>query len=439
MKNFIDEIFKNTKGLYTHIVFHSFNENLTRFGDNEISQNVSIREMIAEVRIVDGDRAVKFTISKFDPISIKDAIDKARERLKFSKPLEFVPYPTKTTLRIDSSKYFDKNVEHITPSMRASRIKKILSFCKKTSRLAYGIISDGVGCIVVADNNGLFQKSTMTSISYEITINRNGAYGKAAGYSWRDDIDYEKINERALKKSDASSKASEIKPGKYKVILEPMACSELFGFAGYLGFNALAYYEKRSFVSDKLGERLLSDKLTIVEDPLDFPLDVSPFDYEGQPRERVVLVENGVVKNLVTDKKTSHLTGLKYTGHSLLEPNNYGAIPVAISVEPGKKTLDEIISETDFGVLVTELHYVNPLKPKTLELTGMTRNGTFLIKDGKLRSSVKNMRFTQSLVDAFSKIEEISSDREVFRWWVGGIHTPALKISEFNFSSSTEF
>lgn len=439
MKTVIDEILKNTKGFYTHIVYMSFVENLTRFGDNEISQNVSRKDVVAEVRIVDGNKAVKFTVSKFDRQSIKDAVDRAKEKLRISKPLEFIPYPTKTTVKINSSKYFDKRVEEITPVLRADRIRNILKFCKKTSRLAYGIIADGMSEVIVADSNGLFQKAIMTSNSYEITINKNGGYGKASGYSWKDDINYEKINEIALKKSDNSIKSISIKPGKYKVILEPMASVELFGFTGYLGFNALAYYEKRSFISDKLGQKLLSDKLTIIEDPIDFPLAVMPFDYEGYPRERLILVENGVVKNLVTDKKTSHLTGLRYTGHSLFEPNGYGAIPVAMSIEPGKKTLDEIISETDYGVLVTELHYVNPLKPKTLELTGMTRNGTFIIKDGKIKSSIKNMRFTQSVIEALSNIEDISSEREVCEWWGGGIYAPALKISEFNFSSSTEF
>lgn len=176
-----------------------------------------------------------------------------------------------------------------------------------------------------------------------------------------------------------------------------------------------------------------------MEDPLNFPIAVLPFDLEGYPRERVLLVDKGVVKNVVTDKKTSKLTGLRYSGHSLLEPNGWGAFPVAMSVEAGNKTLDEIISETDYAILVTEFHYVNPIKAKTLELTGMTRNGTFLVKDGKISSAIKNMRFTQSFVEALSNIEDISSERYAYEWWSGGILTPAIKINNFNFSSSTEF
>lgn len=439
MKSIIDMIFDYTAGFYTHLVYNSYTENLTRFGDNEISQNISRRDSNIEVRICDDKKAVKFTVSKFDKESIKTSIELAKEKLKYTKPLEFVPYPTTTNVKINSKKYFDEKVSHLTPFDRAQRIKSILSLCKRTSRLSYGIISDSTSEVIVADNNGLFQRAYLTSVSYEITINKNGAYGKACGYSWKDDLDYDGINEKALKKSDASQKVTEVKPGKYTVIIEPLACSEILGFIGYLGFNGLAYYENRSFLSAKLGEKLLSEKLTIVEDPLDFPLAVLPFDLEGYPRERVLLVDKGVVKNVVTDKKTSKLTGLKYSGHSLFEPNPWGAIPVAMSIEGGEKRLDEIISETDYAILVTEFHYVNTLKPKTLELTGMTRNGTFLVRNGKIVSALKNMRFTQSVVEALSNIEDLSSERYAYEFWGGGILTPSMKIKDFNFSSITEF
>ncbi|MCX7641052.1 MAG: TldD/PmbA family protein [Elusimicrobiales bacterium] len=439
MESVISKIFEYTSGFYTHIIYNASLENLTRFGDNEISQNVSRKDMIIEVRIIYDNKAVKFTISKFDDDSIKNAVEKAKEKLRFSKPLEFVPYPTKTLVKFSSLKYFDEKITQITPQIRAKRIKNFLSFCNKTSRLAYGIISDFQNEIIIRDSYGLNQKAVFTGISYEITVNRNGGYGKAQANSWKDDIDYERINQIALRKSDSARRTTEIKPGKYKVILEPLACVELIGYMGYLGFNALSYYENRSFVSNNLGKKVLSDKLTIIEDPISFPFSVMPFDFEGYPRERVVLVENGVIKELVTDKKTAHLTGFKYNGHSLFEPNAYGAIPVAMSVEGGKRSINEIISDTDYGILVTELHYVNALKPKTIELTGMTRNGTFLIKDGKIVSAIKNMRFTQSIVEAFSNIEELSQEREVYDWWNGGIYSPAIKISDFNFSSSTEF
>lgn len=434
-----EKVFKRTAKYYTHIIATSLSENLTRFGDNEISQNVSRQDSLMEVRIVDGNKAVKFVISKFDDESLDEAVKRAEEKLKYSKPLEFVPFPTKTEVKINSSRYYDKRVAEKKPSDRADNIKKMMKFCKKTNRLSYGIISDNTVEVVVADSNGLFQKSISTSVAYEITVNKNGGYGKAEAYSWKDDIDYEKINETAIRKSDLATNPVDIKPGKYTVILEPMACVEIFGFMGYLGFNALAYYENRSFMSGNLGKKIFSDKITITEDPSDFPIAVTPFDLEGFPRQRTILVENGVARGLVTDKKTSHLTGLKYTGHSLFEPNGWGAVPVSVVVEPGNKKIDEIIKETDYGIIVSELHYVNPLKPKTLELTGMTRNGTFLVKNGKIVSAVKNMRFTQSMVDAMNNVEEVSAERYTYEFWYGGVYTPALKISNFNFTSSTEF
>ncbi|MEF3280331.1 MAG: TldD/PmbA family protein [Elusimicrobiota bacterium] len=221
--------------------------------------------------------------------------------------------------------------------------------------------------------------------------------------------------------------------------MEPLAVGSFFVFFGYMGFNALAYYENRSFASGNLGKKIFNDKLTIVEDPFALPYPVMPFDFEGMPRQRVVLVENGVLKNLVTDKKTAKLTGLKYTGHSLFEPNAVGAVPASLCIEGGKKSLKEIISETEYGILATEFHYTNPLKPKTLEITGMTRNGTYLIENGKIKKAVKNMRFTQSMVDAMNNIIDISSEREAYPEWGQVMLIPAIKVSNFNFSSTTEF
>jgi len=177
--------------------------------------------------------------------------------------------------------------------------------------------------------------------------------------------------------------------------------------------------------------------VNIIEDPVDMP--VMPFDLEGMPRERVVLVENGVLKNVVTDKKTSKLTGLPYTGNSIFEPNSHGAICLSLSMLPGKKTSDEIIADTDRALLITDFHYTNPLKPKSLEITGMTRNGTYLVENGKIKKAVKNMRFTQSMVEALNNVEDISSDRKTLSEWMASMSVPTVKIKDFNFSSGTEF
>jgi predicted Zn-dependent protease len=439
VNNIIEKILKHTKGLDTHIILNSNKNSLTRFGDNEVSQNVSTSDTYAYVRIIKDSKAVKFVLNKFDDKSITESINSAKEKLKFVKKDSNIPFPTKTSVKIDSKKYFDEKTDSLSPEERVLKISKFLKFCKKTKRNAYGVINNTSGEVIIANSFGLFQKFSATQIDYDITVNKDGFYGKASASSFKDDIDYDSVNERALKKSDMAKNPIDIKPGKYTVIAEPLAVSGFLPFFGYMGFNALAYYENRSFASGNIGKKIFSEKLTITENPYDFPLGIMPFDLEGQPRERVILIDKGVLKNVVTDKKTSMLCNLKYTGHSLFEPNGFGAVPSAMTVESGEKSIEDIIKDTERAILVTEFHYTNPLKPKTLEITGMTRNGTYIVENGKIKRAVKNLRFTQNMVEAMNNIEELSLEREAFSDYGGGIFTPAFKIKEFNFTSSTEF
>lgn len=435
----IEDILKQAKNYDCHIIYNSYTNNLTRFGDNEISQNVSTADTSANIRISDGKRCVKFIMSKFDSESIKQSFDKAKEKLKFAKADPNLPFTTRTSVTFKSEKYFDKELASLTPKDRAARISEFLNRCKKTSRRAYGIINNSENLMIVANSSGLLQSFRSTQIDYELTVSKNGFYGKAAASSYKDDINYDLINERALKKSDMAQKPVDIKPGKYTVIIEPLGVAAFFPFFGYMGFNALAYYENRSFANGNIGKKIFSDKLTVIEDPYNFPLPVMPFDFEGYPREKISLVENGVLKNLVTDKKTSRLCNMRYTGHSVFEPNQAGAFPVAMIIEAGKRTLDDMIKDTERGVLVTEFHYTNPLKPKTLEITGMTRNGTYLIEDGKIKKAVKNLRFTQNMVEAMNNIEEIGNDSEAYSDYGMGVCSGSLKIKDFNFTSTTDF
>lgn len=433
-----EKIFKYSKGYDVHVIFYEQFNNLTRFGDNEISQNVSSKDIYATVRLTKGGKSVKFTINRFDDSTIKNTVDIFKKNLNYVKESDYI-YPTKAKVKINSSKYFDEKTANLSPAERALKIKKLLELCKKTGRVAYGTVSSGYLNVNMVNNYGLNHFYRASYIEYEVTVKSGNGYGKAASYSWIDDIDYDSINKTAIEKADSSRKLISVKPGKYKVILEPLAVGDLISFMGWLGFNGLFYLENKSFVNGNLGKKLFDEKLTIVEDPLDSSYPVMPFDYEGEPRKRVVLVENGVIKNVVTDKKSSKKLKFPYTGHSFLEPNNMGAIPVSMIVEPGIKSLETIIKETDRAILVTEFHYTNPLNPKTVELTGMTRNGTFLVENGKIKSAVKNLRFTQSIVEAFKKIEDISDERKVINFWGASAVCPSIKLSEFNFNSTTDF
>jgi predicted Zn-dependent protease len=191
-----------------------------------------------------------------------------------------------------------------------------------------------------------------------------------------------------------------------------------------------------------LGERVTGDNITIWDDGHDPRGLVSPFDYEGVPKQRVPLIENGVAKNVVYDSFTAgREQGKASTGHSLPAPNTFGPIPSNLFLAPGQATKEEMLASTERGIWVTRFHYTNTLHPVKTILTGMTRDGTFLIENGQITRPLKNLRFTQSVLEAFSRAEMLGSELKLIKIRWGGVATcaPAAKIREFQFTGTTEF
>ncbi|MHC5018605.1 MAG: metallopeptidase TldD-related protein, partial [Planctomycetota bacterium] len=222
--------------------------------------------------------------------------------------------------------------------------------------------------------------------------------------------------------------------------LEPAALAQLLFFTGILGLGARSLEEGRSFLTGKLGEQVFGPNVTIRDDAANPLAPGLPFDFEGRARRSVALIENGIAVTPVHDTKTAAQAGVESTGHALPPGEAEGPLPLNLVLDPGDQSLDELIAGTPNGLLVTQLHYVNVVDPRRLLLTGMTRNGTFRIKDGVVGEPVKNLRFTQSAVDAFNHVEalgrELSWQRALFG---GSFLAPAARIANFNFSSVTDF
>ena len=165
-----------------------------------------------------------------------------------------------------------------------------------------------------------------------------------------------------------------------------------------------------------------------------------PFDFEGSPRQRVPLIENGIFRSTVHDRRTAKLSGVENTGHALPQPDSNGPMPLNMVMSAGDSSLEEMIASTEKGLLVTRLHYTNILNPMTMLLTGMTRDGLFKIEDGKVTNGLKNMRFTESVLHILNNVEELSKKlykTETF-WGGGGTVAPAIKVNDFHFTSKTE-
>jgi predicted Zn-dependent protease len=206
---------------------------------------------------------------------------------------------------------------------------------------------------------------------------------------------------------------------------------------GYLGFSALAVQEGRSFVEP--GRKIGSELLSIVDDGSDANGLPMSFDYEGVPKQRVPLVEAGVCRDVVYDSQTAARDGRASTGHGLPAPNPWGPFPLNAVMAAGTTPRDELTGGLDRGLLVTRFHYTNVVHPKLAMITGMTRDGTFLVEGGKLVGPVRNLRFTQSYLDAIAGVSAVSSSRKAIKGFLGAAVVPALRIDAWTFTGVTEF
>jgi predicted Zn-dependent protease len=256
----------------------------------------------------------------------------------------------------------------------------------------------------------------------------------------------EKVAERAIKKAIDGKNPIELEPGLYEVILEPLASSELLDFLGYLGFNAKTYQEGRSFMCEMMGKKVMGDNITILDDAYNEQGFAFPFDFEGVPKQKVQLIEKGIAKGLVYDSLTAGKENKESTGHALPAPNTFGPIPTNMVLLSGNSSLDKMIRNAKKAILVTRFHYTNTVEPKKTIFTGMTRDGTFLIENGAITKPIKNLRFTESIINALNKVLETSQDLTLVGGGAGyegrfatGTLVPALRIESFNFSGKTEF
>jgi predicted Zn-dependent protease len=232
--------------------------------------------------------------------------------------------------------------------------------------------------------------------------------------------------------------ARELAPGRYTVILEPAAVLDLVGFLFY-DFAATALEDKRSCLNERMGKQLFGRNISITDDPY-HPLQLgAPFDGEGMPRQRVLLVDRGVPKNLVYARGTAKAAGKKPTGHGFALPNEYGEAPMNLVFAGGNSSLEQMVATTDRGLLVTRLWYIREVDPYEKAMTGMTRDGLFLVEKGKPTTAVRNFRFNQSILEMLRNVELLgpavrATGEEAFEMVV-----PAMKVRDFHFSEVTKF
>jgi len=412
---------------------------LTRFACNQIQQHINRHSLTLTLRVLRDGRVGKASTNMTDEESLRKCAEAAEEMVPhMPADPEQLPLPEPQDVREQNP--YDAETHAFGPAARAERVGPAFARAEKEGIEVAGILSVGATVVAIANSKGLFNYHLRTDASFKMTAITETSAGWAAGISHRvSDIDFDGVIEKAVEKALRSQNPRPIEPGEYDVVLEPEAVGELLSYMGWAGFGGLAFLEGRSFVSGKLGEKILDEKVTIRDDAY-HPLAAGmPFDFEGMPRKSVVLVEKGVAKGVVHSRKTAKKAGVEPTGHGLPEPSPYGPVPLNMLLEPGDATLQQMIEETERGILVTQFHYTNLIEPMRLTMTGITRNGTFWIEKGKIAHPVTNLRFTESLVKAFSSVEMVGRDlTKCAGFFFGGAVVPAMKIRAFRFTSVSE-
>lgn len=433
------EIFRLAGKVQCEIMTEARDGALTRFADNVISQNVASSSVNYSVRLLDDGRSAKFHFNQAGDAYLKHAVSSGLEILRSQKKDPALLPLARPRPLAAGKRLFNRETAELSPSFRAGRAAELAKACRKAGQVACGTVKNGVSRLTIANNLGLFASHSESYVTHSVTVRDRDGFGWAEQPSHDvNEIDFRGLNETARAKAAASRAPREIKPGKYTVILEPSATASLASYLAVYGFGGQLYTEGRSFVCGKLGKKVLSPLFSMEDNSLDGAAPGMTFDYEGQPRTRVTLVENGVLNAVVHDRKTARKAKTASTGHALPQPSHMGPIPLNLSVKPGQGTLADLIKGTENGILVTQFHYTNILKTQTVEMTGMTRNGTFMVKNGRIAFPIKNMRFTQNMVEAFSNIEAVSAQTGLVAEW-GTLCCPAMRIKNFNFSSSTKF
>jgi PmbA protein len=435
-----DEALSQASGYDAELIISTGDGALTRFGESRITQNVAQGGAGVSVRLVKGGRMGKASTGNLTKKGMASCIVMAKGALGVAEPdSDLIPLP-------EAQKYTPKpgyfeTTAAFTPEERAEGVKQAVKSFEKEKLEGAGIFSSGASAVAIANSKGLWAYHKKTGSAFSISAIGSDSSGWAQdGDPDISKVDVERAAEVSLRKAVEGRNPGVVDPGPWTVIMEPAAVADFSLFMAWEAFNGKSFVEGRSPFSGKSGQKIVGENITILDDAWHPLTPGQPFDYEGMPRQRVTLIEKGIFRGTVHDRATGPKAGLASTGHALPQPDSNGPMPVNMVFSAGDSSVEEMIASTERGLLVTRLHYCNILDPMKLTITGMTRDGLFLIEKGKVVRGVKNMRFTESILSILSNVEAISKQlykTETF-WGGGGTVAPAMKIKDFHFTSKTE-
>lgn len=412
---------------------------LTRFAGNRIHQNVAESDTQLTIRAVLGKRTGVAATNRLDDDSLARCAAEAVEAARHAP--EDPDFPGLPSGEADVVPGRDTaSVRAFDAGRRAEAASAIIAPSAAAGLTAAGTVARNLYTLAVANTLGVSRATEAGDV--RATVLPMGESGGSGWASWLGAdtacFDASAMGERAAAIAARTASPGALDPGTYTVVLAPEAVSDILDFMGYLGFGAKSFAEEGSFLAGHLGEQLIDPRISITDDALGAETIGLGIDFEGQLRQPVSLIEQGVARGFVTDSYFAAKLGRPNTGHALPSPNPYGPLALNLTMAAGDTTEAEMIASVEHGVYVTRFHYVNVEDPMKLVLTGMTRDGTFMIENGSLTRPLKNLRFTQSALEALSRVGAIGSERVLVGPGEGGATlVPALLLEQWAFTGQT--
>jgi predicted Zn-dependent protease len=406
-----------------------------RFAANQMSTSGGVVNGTIGIQSAFGKKHAAAVTNDFSDDSLRRAVAQSEALAKLSPddPETMPGLPPQTYVPVNG--YFDSTA-NLSPEDRARAALTALEPARKAGDLkAAGFIVVNAGANAIGNGHGLFAYNRSTNANYTLTVRTDDGTGSgwagAEHPDWKQ-LDFAGLSAHAIEKARLSRNPVAIEPGRYTVILEPQAVGDLVQLMGFALAARNADEGRSAFAKqgggNKIGEKIVDSRVTIFSDPQDPQLLAQPYDGQGLPLSRQVWVENGVLKQLFYSRFWAQKQGKQPTGG-----------PSSIKLEGGTTSMDDMIKSTPRGVLVTRLWYLRLVDPRTILVTGLTRDGTFLIENGKISKSVKNFRFNESPLFLLSNLEALSPAVRIGGTEQGGpVVMPAIKAKDFNFTSLSD-
>ena len=423
-------------------VFSSNDQNISRFANSNLHQNMSEVSAELELRVIVDNAMGVASTTVFDADEIARTAALAREAAHHSDALQNFSGLYRDNEPLPVVRTFDEATAGIAPAEKARALRTMFDRGVPRGVQFAGVYGTGSSSVAAANTHGVRRYCTLTAS--DATVIAIGATGSGFATAVdRANVDIVALGEEAAFKASLCAEITEdIVPGPYDVILEPPATAEVLDWMNMISLSGTAFDDGSSFFVGNIGKQILGTNFTLTDDAVDEAFLPFPFDMEGLPKRRVVIIDRGVIRTPVVDKAYADRLGFAPTANGWsLGSSEHGAA-FHLAIEGGDATREELIRSTKRGIWVTRFNYVNGLlEPRTALMTGTTRDGTFLIRDGEVVARLPNLRWTQSIVEAFSRIEGLTRERRRVATWYntfGGTIAPVMKIAGWNFTGKQE-